>query len=351
MKYGKNYHLHKNYCHIHTIIIVLILTINLFNIYKPQDLNIILTKNKWLTLDKDAFSKSIFFGILSSGDIQRQEIAISAWIHKLHEETKSEAVFFIKNESQPTIVGYKYVPLVPYYCNEKEAIDLIEPIYEGKDFRLNAIMRLSSVKYFLYETDHEWFWSLNEECQVDHTNVNRIVEELDQKYDTVKDFVFQGHCIHDKKYFIHGGCGAIFSRRAAMKFLEYGLEWIEYIDNERDDVEFSHFREEIGMNISETQSPYIYGFLMPDPEIDWYRKELPNCPNETPKDNCKSGLYPIRQFSAYFAKYKDHRNKVIKLMREAREFDSSIHYYFDYNYIHFCRKKNDTENNSSIPTH
>ena len=320
--------------------LILLFSIISFSLPLSKDLIFFeITNKKWLTLDRNAFSKSIFFGIISSGDKNLQETAISTWIKDLTTETKSEAVFFIQNESEPNIEGYKYIPLVPYFYTEKEVNDIIEPIYEGKNYRLNALMRLSSAKYFLYETDHEWFWSLNEECQVDHTNVNKIVDELDSKYDTGHDLVFQGHCMHYWDYFIQGGCGAIFSRLAAKRFLEYGREWIEYIDEDPEDVEFSHFREEIGLNINETQSPYMYGISMnPTPKENWYKKWIPTCPDNPSNDKCSSSIYQIDQFSAYFTNHTEHRNTLINSMRKAREYDSSIHYYFNYNYIHFCRK-------------
>ena len=324
---------------------LLISTIILAAFSTPFNLNLFEIRKKWLTMDKKAMTKSMFFGVHVHNDSKTQEILYWAWINQMHQQTKNEVIFFDLTRYNPKI-PVKVIPVVPYYCTGQELINLVEPQYLGKEFRLNAVKILTATKYFLYETEHEWFWSMSENCQVDYSNINNIINDLDEKYDTGKDIVFQGQCSHCWKYYIKGECGMIMSRRAAKLFLEYGQQWIEFIDAVPEDIELSHFIKEAGLSTPETQSPYMLSHLITFPiHNQWYLNKLSDCPSNPSTDQCQSSIYPISLFSAYGTQYFNHRNKTMKLIREAREYNPSIHYYFNNQQIFFCLNENQSQIN------
>ena len=169
--------------------------------------------------------------------------------------------------------------------------------------RNRALKRITALKYFLEQTNHEWFLSATDDIVIDVNSFEVMIKELDGMYNPHSDNVFQGHCLYNAmRHYLQGGSGYLFSRSAAKVFYEnYAYKWL-YEIQAWDDVYSSRITDFLRIPIKNTASPYMFGVKFPAS----LEMEKPNllsritqkCPYHPVEDNeCKLGLVPLTKLT------------------------------------------------------
>ena len=242
-KYINNQFQYFNQCFISILVILCILIVHLNHHIVEREKDIYI--NNALSDVKRNLTNTIFFGIVTVPNSNRQQLMYDYWYERANKEAGHEVAFICKQGKKSYAKGGKYLPPYEDYYNFH-----INKNYKVAD-KDRAIKRVFAARYFLENTTHSWYWSMTDDVSVDVDGLEMIIEELNQKYDTEKDYVLKGQCMYyEKEFYLQGGTGYIMSRAAARQLIEYGPRWIANM-NYYDDLKIKDFRIFLGLNIVE----------------------------------------------------------------------------------------------------
>lgn len=266
---------------------------------------------------------SIFLGIISTKDSERQNIIMKNWLNKLQ---KPHEYAFISTPSKTN----KYEYLEP----DKELISLLN---KNDDFIMQnqdrAAKRITGMRYFLQNTSHDYYWSITDDVVVDIDEFDRLIIYLMENYNSFHDKVFIGQNLGT---FIQGGTGFIISRYAAEIVLSISKEWIKNMTKE-DDVETDKFRQILEIEQKETFCPFFFG---EDPLIfiieEFWKRNFSICDN---KNYPWSPNFKLIDLLALHTRTFDAFSALLNLKQAKKE---SNNLYFRYEKTHFelCRGSN-----------
>ena len=282
---------------------------------------------------------TVFIGLISMPNINRQNTTWNAWMKKLNFQTNHEA-FFVVNET-PSIPDVK--SMVPIKFKNKNLVD------NGKtsaDFD-RAVKRLTAARYFLEKTNHKWFWTATDDIIIDVEAIDRMIYELEQKFDPDENIVFKGNCLYNGLYYLQGGSGYLMSRIATEIFVnKYSDTWLQNVFI-YDDFYSNNIREFFNLGIEETSCGYMIGnwFFNNSLKKGFYKKVVEKCSDVTYKTTrgegkCGTEKYPINKLvGLHLIQHKTTANihESMKYILEAKEKDNSLYFYFLDKAAEFCR--------------
>ena len=278
---------------------------------------------------------SIYFGLVSVINSDRQNTSYKMWIKQLHNSTRHKAVFL-------TEPGKLYIKDVEYHPPLPEYVELCTNKLLGKTLRDldkdRAAKRLTGAYYFLKE-NYSWYWSATDDIVVDIDNLDKLVSYLDNKYDTNRDLVFEGHCFSKPKYsYLQGGTGFIMSRAACKKFLEYGKEWITEMDN-LDDISFQKITKLFNLHDNQTLNPFMYGHnFQQNMKKGFYNKShIDKCPTTLRKHSCGNMLVPLTYITCLHSSSQYDSYLIMQSIIDANFHQNDLYFYYNSIYIMICR--------------
>lgn len=260
----------------------------------------------------------IFFGIITVPESDRRQYIMNMWGNKLLESTPHRLRFL----SDP-VLDYPELT-IPF--------DTKWNVFNFSRDRDRVMKRLTAAQYFLEKTNLNWYWSLTDDVLIDIDLLDDMIDEINVKFDTFNDLVFQGHVLLNPHPYLQGGVGYIFSRKSAKKFLELGLAYLEY--TVWNDDFYNHlFFDEFRMNNTDIANPRLIGNMVSRKYYNLILKEkitdFPRCPDEIPGFFGYNGTYPVEMITALH--YNDLRFncKFWRTLKRKKEKLHGLRYYFE----------------------
>ena len=281
----------------------------------------------------------IFFGVISTPNSRHQKFMYNAWIRDLPLYSPESGVAFVTN------VG-KEIPGV-LYLHPGEKFEYLKKLPGSLPIdRDIVIKRYVGAKYFLENTTYKWFWSLSDDALILPENIPHIIDDLNSRYNTYKDSHLEGHCIDAWCHvYMQGGSGYIFSRKAAEKFVEIAIPFIENM-TWLDDIEFEKMRDYLGVSITQSASKFIYGHNFVNDINENFYNILDYCPDSIPRTKCYGDkLFSIKHLTEYHSlKHKKIHmlptmKKHFKTVQKQGLLHPDISYYYSDLSLYFCKRK------------
>ena len=279
-------------------------------------------------IDSDPFvqlemlnSTKIFFGFVSQEGSPRQTRIMNWWLSAL----RGHEYAFIVNKTSKQNRNYKSIDI------DHKLFKIVNDSkkYYGAD-NDRALKRITGMKYFLYNTTCDYYWTLTDDIAIDLHGLNNVIKDLERQYDPNKDNVMMGQS-HWK--FIQGGTGILLSRKAAKIINERSLEWLLRVSR-YDDVETDKWRVYLGLSIPETYSPYMFG---EEPSIfindTFYKNEYPKC------EQTYYPYSPIYKLTNLIALHSrgPYANKAMNNLVNAKRFMHDMYFYYKRFKILLCK--------------
>jgi hypothetical protein len=306
--------------------IVMFLHITLFT-FAHHDIGIYYDK---LYPDYRNFNSSkIFVALVSMPGDDRQLYSRVMWADEMNKYTPHKVVYLCAEG--------KDFPETPYLHISQEYDSIIKMSPKGRIDRDRAIKRYVAAKYFYEETDFEWFLSATDDIYIDLARLPQIYDYLSQ-YDTNKDIVFKGHVIYyDKAWYLQGGSGYIYSRKAAKIFIDIGIDFIKTITY-NDDLFFGNFTKIYNITLSDMATSLMHGHVI------WVRifsmsffKKLPKCPAVPPlADIYGKEFFKIQDLVIFHTMYT--KGNYLKYILKAQRMYDDVYLFHQKIHIRFCRK-------------
>ena len=268
---------------------------------------------------------SILFGLITMpSDMARQKNCVEHWLKKA-QENGHEGIFISAIGKE--IPGYRYL----HPTEDQVALTAGTSLFlkSNKD---RGMKRMIGMEYFLYQTNFEYYWSLTEDVSIDVDWIETLIDELNLKYNPINDNVFIGQS-HGN--FLQGGTGVIISRHAAEVLLPYMKGWVKNMGRE-DDVSLDQLRVILGLQVSETYAPYMFGeepFAFQD--ANFWRHEFGTCVKTSIPT---SPVYPLCDLVALHARMIDQYAALSNLVN-AKKFISDLYFSYMKTNMHLCRWK------------
>ena len=280
----------------------------------------------------------IFFGVIATPSSPHQQFMYDTWIKNVINYSPESKVAFITNKGKE-IPGVLYVHPGQKYEHLKR-LPGSRPI--DRDI---VIKRLVGAKYFLENTNLDWFWSVSDDCLIYPNNIPDIIDDLNSRYNTYTDSHIEGHCIEAWGHiYMQGGSGDIFSRKAAEKFVKIGMSFIRNMTN-LDDIEFEKMRKILGVSVTQSASKFMYGHKFVNNVNEKFYENLDYCPSSIPPTKCYGDkLISGRHLTGYHTlssggvHFLPSMLEQFKIVQEQILLHPDISYYHDALYLHFCKK-------------
>ena len=283
-------------------------------------------------------TNGMFFGVVTMPSDKRQNFSYNLWMKDLKKYSPNSESVFVCAEGKE-IEGVKYLHPT------KEQMDIVHLPKPSPRDRDISMKRLIAAKYFIENTTLKWFWSTSEDCAIDLSKLESLLEELDFLYDTENDLVFQGHCIKtDQYYYLQGGSGYIFSRKAAEQFVKIGEIFISNIEL-WDDYAFHSLYEFYQLQGDQIATSHLVGHPFYIPYIEGETMmNIEYCPKVIPYTYCyKRNLYPIQDLIGYHRSDIEVGEPSFKTMIEYGQKYKNLYFYYNGNYLSLCKKKKEYE--------
>ena len=179
-------------------------------------------------------------------------------------------------------------------------VDFIPTVAEYQNHIFGFV---ETLLHFCTEPTKRWYIRTTEDAFIDISRLQSYIDDLEQKYDPLNDFVMKGQlCKPDFDYsFLHGGSGWIMSRKAACE-----------VNKEMNSLLNSFF---LGQSGDDTITHIIQeSFSLSDQEMDsnaFLGTKLSNHSVEMLKSNNFSQIPKCREY--FYLKYNDPSSKMLQL--------------------------------------
>lgn len=272
------------------------------------------TKSK---TDQSTTSKFAIYVITSRfSDYKRLDELMELWGNSIQQHSATQEFNFIEIEN-PELVG-KYPSL--YLPESYKAYDQILASREKRcGFSTDLVKKSGYImRHCIENTTADWCFRLMDDTFVNIDVYDEFVTWLNSLSDPRQTVMAYGNCVAWGKdsFYLQGGSGYIFSRRAAEKFLEIEKEWIESL-NEPEDNHIMEFFKYVGLKSTDVASTFFSGHFLRRSDyqnFEWNPSQnpaYPVCPNKLPEQSeCNSTLSPYSQtvFSHSWGDKLSHRD-------------------------------------------
>lgn len=270
------------------------------------------------------YEGELFIGMLTmnSDEDERRRVNLNnTWLPKL-KENNYEYIFVLDGDTP-----MQSIPVNKSYVIKNH------PNFD------RAAKRLSLCAYFYYHTNFKWIWVATEDIYVNIDRLSKFVSKLEQKHNTEKDVVVFGNAVGKGMCFLQGGIGAIFSRAAAKKFIDFGIEWLTYHVKVMDDVDFNAFLDHAKINPADCEKGGFIGHELSIHNIN--ASKLPYFENSVTNAPCGRVFKPIDKiFGIHQSGWPYGR----KTMEEVLKHEGQNIMYYGYDNIFSCCKFKFPEN-------
>lgn len=216
------------------------------------------------------------------------------------------------------------------YTSEKEMNDRFvftnESYYEKnhseiwKWDQMRAAKRVSIAEFFYTKTKFKWLFVTCDDITIDMKRLQKFIDNLEKRYDTYTDTVVLGNTIGD--CWFQGGIGCIMSRKAAQRFVDYGLHWTLKEIHNFDDKEFNKVLKHLNLEFSRLDIGGMIGHTINFDNIS----SCEDVVNLIDKKCGKTFLPLDSVFSIHNSKYPYGRDQ----MTTALELQGTNVFYYDY---------------------
>jgi hypothetical protein len=278
----------------------------------------------------------IFFGVLTTANSPRQSVAYNLWVKKVNNKYPHQAAFLC-NEG-PYIPDVRYIKMneteynITRYSKDKWIPD-----------RDRAMKRYIGARYFLEHTNLKWYWCASDDNIIDVDKIDAMAYYFDVQYDTEKDYVFKGHCmsISENETFLQGGIGYFYSRKAAQRFVNEGMEYWKNTEGS-DDVIFDRYIKMFGLTIRQISTRHMFGHfqLFQFNSSDYFDNNVSKCPDEIgrPYTECYGReIFPANDLIGLHDSNITNGIENYKIFKNATQYYNDLYYYFDNCELYFCR--------------
>ena len=266
-------------------------------------------------------STKVFFGFVSQEGSKRQERIMNWWVSAL----RGHEYAFIVNKTSKQNKYYNSIDIDHnLYLSANESWNYYD------DNRDRALKRITGLKYFLYNTTCDYYWSLTDDVALDLHGLKNVLIELEKMYNPNKDKVLMGQS-HWK--FIQGGTGFLISRKSAMIIDKRSVEWLRSV-NIYDDVEADKWRKYLDLKVPQTYSPYVFGeepvnFI----NESFYKYDYPECIS---RDYPFSPNYKLTNLIALHAR-GINANKVMINLINGKKFMHDLYFSYRRFRLYICK--------------
>ena len=298
---------------------------------------------------KNNLVNGIFFGVLTTPNCSRQQVAYDLWMKQVS-MMYPHSVAFICDEGP-------YIPGVKYIKKNQSEWNLVFGHKNGWEAdKDRAMKRYIGARYFLEHTNLKWYWCASDDNIIDYDKIDAMAYDLDTTYDTENDYVYKGHCIYNYiryRTYLQGGIGYLYSRKAARKFVRMGMEYIKDTCD-MDDIFFDRYIGDFHLGHRNISTRYMFGHGY---ELNFYNLSyfdtVPTCPNETARPNTAcygNDLYPLKDLVGFHESNVKNGLVHFKLLKKAGNLCKDLYYYFDILHLYVCRG-NYTNITSTVDTY
>lgn len=146
--------------------------------------------------------------------------------------------------------------------------------HELLPFEQLIFLFFDGLDFFLRNNKTRWILRTTEDSFINYRELQSFQEELEKKYDPLKDIVMIGqlceYSLFPPRAFIHGGSGWIMSRKAAQLYLEHKDQQLEYLANSNhygDDVVTQMFIDKYQLPYEDIHSQRFLGTKLDDESV------------------------------------------------------------------------------------
>ena len=283
------------------------------------------------------------FTINTTPNSSRPNIIYKNWIKNL-KNTPHEAIFITRYGDNLPMPHYIFHSL-----DDDKNLSFDYP--NMKLTRELLVKRYLSAKYFIQNTSYKWLWSLSDDVHIKIENIIPFIQELNSKYNTIRDHVLLGHCVTSRKNkfeYLQGGTGYVLSRKTAQALIDRGIDYINNVIV-AEDYAFVDFRKSLGLTANQTASPYIYGHVYGDfrkaTPFNFingsYHPKIPHCPSLTniPKTKCYGQqLFPYKKLTGFHCSNLTLLYQYVNYWEQKSHEYPNLSYYFVQQFMKFCTK-------------
>lgn len=254
-----------------------------------------------------------------------QYLPIKKDLHAATNNTINDVIFISDSVSEAaTKAGYKTLLPDPYIYQSALRTRRrwkYRGIIVSKDVP-KTVKMLAAFEYFLYNTSLPWLKYQDGDAYIFFDNYIRMMDDYTAAYPFPAAFttpIVKGACTVDpmpKEYYIQGGTGLLFSRKAVEKLMENWKEYI-YSFNTFEDRAIMELITKMGVSLVNLSSTYFIG----DPIVQTFKKnldsgnfqDLPKCP-EHPITQCAREFYYLNKVASIH-RIDDYKLRIDKLIQ------------------------------------
>lgn len=170
-------------------------------------------------------------------------------------------------------------------------------------------------------------------------NLEKLVGDLEERFDPITMPVLKGHCVSYcvQKYYLQGGSGFVFSRKAAEILFQSRSEWGSNVTF-FDDYLASVWCSILKIDHKDTASGGFVGHFFPENEKQIIRNyeyhNLPDCPKKYRNHHCGNTMYRLNEISVTHDAEKGRPYPHYEGFTKA---PSNIYFYMDTCYPKICK--------------
>lgn len=276
----------------------------------------------------------IFFGVITEPKSKRRPFVYNNWMHSILKSNFNSVKFI-----SPLQNDYPNLYIEPIKELYNHTVGVNKDVFRDRD---RAIKRITGAKFFLDNTNLEYYWTLTDDTSIDMLAATKMIRELDQKNNPFYDNVLQGHCITSLQYtYLQGGAGYLMSRPVAKLLVDHADEWLEQIKAD-DDFYSNSIREWAGLTYQQTASHYFLGHIIKENfEHAFKQKVYPKC-NKTRDFFCGySSSYPISDIAIIHISDLNFHHTFLRKVNALKNMNNcSVRYVIEFPiFIKFCREE------------
>ena len=158
-----------------------------------------------------------------------------------------------------------------------------------------------ALSYCVRNTTAGWCFRLMDDTYVNDEGFDAFVAHLDALPDPFEKEIVLGNCMTCRPtgWYLQGGSGMVFSRRAAERFLDFQDEWITAL-NVFEDFHVIRIAEQLGLTSHDADCPYFSGHFL---RRKWWQRfswnnsdNFPLCPESLANESyCNHRLFPYHK--------------------------------------------------------
>jgi hypothetical protein len=239
------------------------------------------------------------FVILSSNLTKgRVRPMMEAWGNSVRYYPAISDFYFLSIED-PAMSDLPSIDLPPSYSDLYPKLVYLKPHEVSVQL---VIKDAYAMEYCVTNTSADWCFRLMDDLYINEEGLDDFIEHLRTLPDPRTTAMVFGNCMDTKtvQFYLQGGSGYMFSRRAAELMVAQKNDWIVNV-REWEDFHLTNFLTSLNLTSQDVDSPYFTGHFIRWAWWDrfkWNNTEIdfPDCPDEIPEQReCSHRLFPYHK--------------------------------------------------------